>query len=288
MAPPFTTEGEIEWHEFHQLIRHLVNTGIEGLTMFGLASEFHKLNDFEREDLAKAFVSELKDTGVRSVLSVTDHCTELAKKRAKGYEQLGADALMLLPPFFLNPSIDTIREHLQAVLESVSIRVFVQYAPTETKVEIDVTELADLQRSFPKVVFKIESNPPMECIRSLLEEQPKATIMNGYAGLYMIDVLNAGGKGVMPGCSYSEVYVEIYNLYQKGLIHESAQLHKKLLKYISKWMSSIEYLIKVEKTILQLRGLITTNYCRKPSYPLNNDDIRFIDEFVSEFQYYLK
>jgi 2-keto-3-deoxy-L-arabinonate dehydratase len=287
MAPPFTNEGEIDWHEFHQLIRHLVKTGIDGLTMFGLASEFHKLNDFEREDLAKAFVNELKGTGVHSVLSVTDHCTELAVKRAKQYEQLGADALMILPPFFLNPSINAIREHLQAVLQTVSIPVFVQYAPTETKVEISTSELADLGRRFPNVVYKIESNPPMECIRGVLAQQPAAVIMNGYAGLYMIDVLNAGGKGVMPGCSYAEIYVEIYRLYQEGMIDESKQLHQKLLNYISKWMTSVEYLIKVEKTILQLRGLISTNYCRKPSYPLNRDEMWFIHDFLSEFQAYL-
>lgn len=288
MAPPFNKDGEIDWEDFCSLIHHLSTTGINGLTMFGIASEFYKFTDFERVELAKVFVQELRGTGVQSVLSVTDHSTEIAVKRAMDYEALGANALMLLPPFFLNPSMDAIKEHIRAVVKSVKIPVLVQYAPTETKMEIAADELVEIYDSFPNVVFKIESNPPMECMKGILEKRPQAVILNGYAGLYMLDVLDEGGKGVMPGCSFSEIYVEIYRLYQKGLLNEAKQIHKKLLHYISQWMKDCEYIIQVEKAILHLRGLIKTDYCRKPSYPLKKEDMDTVHQFLTEFPHLLQ
>lgn len=287
IAPPFTREGEIDWTDFRSLIRHLVATKINGLTIFGIASEFYKFTDFERQKLAQIFLQELKGTGVQSVLSVTDHSTEVAMKRAKEYENAGADSLMLLPPFFLAPSIESLKEHIKRVLEAVSIPVFIQYAPTETKVEIDVSELIEMYDSYPNAVFKIESNPPMECIHEILNKRSNATIMNGYAGLYMINVLNVGGKGVMPGCSFSELYVQIYNLYQDGEVERAEKLHKKLLKYVTTWMSHPEYIIQIEKTILQLRGIIKTDYCRKPSFSINKKDIQRVQQFLKEFDDFL-
>ncbi|NQX67226.1 dihydrodipicolinate synthase family protein [Paenibacillus alba] len=283
MAPPFQADGEIDWDDFRTLIHHLSKSGIQGLTMFGIASEFYKFTDYERKDLAAIFVDELQGTGVRSVLSVTDHSTEIAVKRAKEYEAIGADALMLLPPFFLRPSMEAIKEHIRAVVSAVTIPVLVQYAPSETNVEIAIDELIEIYDAYPNVVFKIESNPPMDTINGILQERQQAVIMNGYAGLYMLDVLQAGGKGVMPGCSFAEIYVEIYRLHQRGCESEARQLHQKLLFYISRWMKDCEYIIQVEKNILQQRGLIKTDYCRKPSYPLNQDDRDMIRQFLEEF-----
>ncbi|OCT10769.1 dihydrodipicolinate synthase family protein [Paenibacillus pectinilyticus] len=283
MAPPFQTDGEIDWADFRALIGHLSKSGIQGLTMFGIASEFYKFTDFERKELAAVFVHELKGTGVRSVLSVTDHSTEVAVKRAKEYQAIGADALMLLPPFFLHPSMEAIKEHIRAVLSAVTIPVLVQYAPSETNVEIAIDELIEIYDAYPNVVFKIESNPPMDTINGILQERHQAIIMNGYAGLYMLDVMKAGGSGVMPGCSFAEIYVEIYRLSKEGLEIEARQLHQKLLVYISCWMKDCEYIIQVEKNILQQRGLIKTDYCRKPSYPLSQDDLELIQQFLAEF-----
>ncbi|NOU62494.1 dihydrodipicolinate synthase family protein [Paenibacillus sp. LMG 31461] len=283
MAPPFQMDGEIDWADFRALIGHLSKSSIQGLTMFGIASEFYKITDFERKELAAVFVQELNGTGVRSVLSVTDHSTEVAVKRAKEYQALGAGALMLLPPFFLRPSMEAIKEHIRAVLGAVTIPVLVQYAPTETNVEIAIDELIEIYDAYPNVVFKIESNPPMETINGILQERQQAVIMNGYAGLYMLDVMIAGGSGVMPGCSFAEIYVEIYRLSQEGLESEARQLHQRLLTYISRWMKDCEYIIQVEKNILQQRGLIKTDYCRKPSYPLNQEDRELIHQFLAEF-----
>ncbi|MFP2506181.1 dihydrodipicolinate synthase family protein [Buttiauxella gaviniae] len=280
VAMPFTKEGEIDEVSFVRLLEHLTDTGAQGTTLFGIASEFPKLSDQERDRLAQMFVSTLARSSLYGAMSVTDHSTEMAVKRARYYASLGVDALMLLPPFFLQPNPQAIQDHIFAVLEAVDIPVMVQYAPGETGLSITPEQLAAVAARYPHAVFKIECNPPVDYTREFLQKAPQASVLNGYAGLYMLQMLAAGGKGVMPGCSFAEVYVRIYRHWLNGEQQQAEALHSALLPYIQRWMSHCEYIIQVEKTILMKRGIIATDYCRKPGWPLTPEDHQLIDNFI--------
>lgn len=282
VAMPFTTSGEIDEVSFVRLLEHLATTGAQGTTLFGIASEFPKLEDSERNRLAQMFISTLAGSSLYRAMSVTDHSTEVAVKRARFYASLGADALMLLPPFFLSPNPQAIQAHIFAVLEAVDIPVMVQYAPGETGLAITPEQLAAVAALYPHAVFKIECNPPVDYTREFLQKAPQASVLNGYAGLYMLQMLAAGGKGVMPGCSFSEVYVRIYQHWQRDELQQAAALHQALLPYIQRWMTHCEYIIQVEKTILMQRGIIATDYCRQPGWSLTPDDQQLIDKFIRD------
>lgn len=284
VAMPFTAHGDVDEKSMVRLLEHLATSGAQGTTLFGIASEFPKLNDRERDRLAQLFVSTLAGTPVYRAMSVTDHSTELAVKRARDYARLGVDALMLLPPFFLKPSPQAIQEHIFAVLDAVDIPVMVQYAPGETGLSIAPGQMAAIAARYPHAVFKIECNPPVDYTREFLANAPQASVLNGYAGLYMLQMLAAGGKGVMPGCSFTEVYVRIYRHWLKGETEQAGALHQSLLPYIQRWMSHCEYIIQVEKTILMRRGIIATDYCRRPGWQLTPEDEALIQAFIEQFQ----
>ena len=283
VAMPFTSQGEIDERSFIRLLEHLASTGAHGVTLFGIASEFPKLDDNERDRLLQLFISTLAGGPLYRAMSITDHSTELAVKRARRYRALGADALMLLPPFFLSPSPQAVQAHIYAVLEAVDIPVMVQYAPGETGLPITPQQLADVAERYPHAVFKIECNPPVEYTREFLRFAPQASVLNGYAGLYMLKMLEAGGKGVMPGCSFTEVYVQIYRHWQAGEYGQADALHQRLLPFIQRWMSHCEYIIQVEKTVLLERGIIASDYCRRPGWTLTETDRSAIDDFRQTF-----
>lgn len=284
IAMPFTHRGELDETSFIRLLEHLAATGAQGTTLFGIASEFPKLNDYERDRLAQIYVNTLSGGTQYLAMSVTDHSTEQAVWRARRYAALGVDALMLLPPFFLQPSPQAIQEHIEAVLEAVDIPVMVQYAPGETGLSVTPQALAEVANRYPHAVFKIECNPPVDYTREFLDAAPGACVLNGYAGLYMPEMLAAGGKGVMPGCSFTEVYVRIYRDWQAGNIVQANALHQSLLPWIRRWMGHCEYIIQAEKTILQRRGIIAHDFCRRPGWSLSQDDHQHIEHFIHQFQ----
>src|SRR5215207_258065 len=90
LATPFLPDGEIDEGSVAELIRHLKTCGLPGFTMFGLASEFYKLSDADRETLIEtAFRARAPDQTV--IVSVTAHSHEVAVKQARRAEQRGVE-----------------------------------------------------------------------------------------------------------------------------------------------------------------------------------------------------
>lgn len=100
VAMPFDASGKVDILSFRRLVEHLVNIGCNGLTLFGIASEFYKLNLYEKENLADCFHEITSKHKILSCISITEHATELAVEQAIKYQRQGFDSLMLLPPFF--------------------------------------------------------------------------------------------------------------------------------------------------------------------------------------------
>jgi 4-hydroxy-tetrahydrodipicolinate synthase len=289
VAAAFDDAGHLDQDSFQSLVRHLLNTGASALTLFGLASEFYKLADSDRAHMQTILLNETcRSESVAGIISITDHSWEVACKRAQAAESQGADALMLLPPYFLGPSVEAILDHLKRVIGSVKIPVIVQYAPVQTGVRISPEVYLKLHDALPNAEFiKVETQPPGRYISQLLE-QPHGSLKTlvGYAGVQMPDVLARGAVGIQPGCSATEVYVELWRLWQTDK-PAFLNLHNQLLPYINYWMQGIELIIKIEKVILKKRGIIASDYCRSPSYILDEHELMQIEQFMTEFSEWL-
>jgi len=290
VAATFTHSGSLDENSFQSLIRHLLKTGSSALTLFGLATEFYKLTDYDRVQMQTLFLAETcQSESVAGIISITDHSWEVASQRARDAEAQGADALMLLPPYFLGPSEDAILEHLKHVIGSVKIPVILQYAPVQTGVRIPPEVFLKLRDALPNADFiKVESQPPGRYVSQLLERsQGRLKSLVGYAGVQMPDVLVRGAVGIQPGCSFTEIYVELWRLWQTDKT-AFLVLHNKLLPYISYWMQGVELIIKAEKVILKRRGIIASDYCRSPSYTLDDREHTQIEQFMRDFAEWLK
>ena len=286
VAAPFTETGALDEDSFQALVRHLLNTGASALTLFGLATEFYKLPDADRARMQASLLAETSQSAnVAGVISITDHSWEVAVGRAHAAEAQGADALMLLPPHFLGPSEDAILDHLQRVIGSVRLPVIVQYAPMQTGVRLSPDVFLRLRKALPNADFvKVETQPPGRYVSQLVERSGgRLKALVGYAGVQMPDALARGAAGIQPGCSFTEVYVELWRRWQSDKDKFRA-LHEKLLPYIGYWMQGTELIVKAEKVILQRRGIIASDYCRSPAYALDARELAQIEQFMDEFR----
>jgi len=290
IATSFTNSGALDEDSFQSLVRHLLKTGASALTLFGLATEFYKLADSDRIQMQTLLLAETSHSeSVAGIISITDHSWEVACQRAQHAETQGADALMLLPPYFLGPSEDAILEHLKRVIGSVKIPVIVQYAPMQTGVRLLPEMFLKLRDTLPNADFiKVETQPPGQYVSQLVEQsQGRLKSLVGYAGVQMPDVLARGAVGIQPGCSFTEIYVELWHRWQTDKA-EFQSLHSRLLPYINYWMQGVELIIKVEKVILKKRGIIASDYCRSPAYTLDEHELTQIENFMTEFAEWLK
>jgi dihydrodipicolinate synthase/N-acetylneuraminate lyase len=109
----------------------------------------------------------------------------------------------------------------------------------------------------------------------------------GQAGVHLSEAFRHGAVGVQPGCSFTEVYVEIWRRYAAGDETGGDDLHRRLLPYLARWMLDVELIIAAEKLISARRGLTRTAYCRAPRRRLDRAEVAAVDEFLTEFAAWL-
>lgn len=284
IAAPFTESGEVDYNSLENLAKTLIQGGCGAVTLFGIAGEYYKLSDDERTKMAEVTVKAAKEAGGKTIISVTDHSTEVAVARAKQFEALGADCLMLLPPFFLKPGAKYLYEHMKAIANAVKIPIMAQYAPEQTGVAIPPETFCKLEKECPNMIYyKIECKPAGPYVTNLMKlTDGKMKIFVGNAGFQLIECMDRGAVGAMPGCSMYDVYLDIYNNYASGNREKAIELHNKLLPMLNHIRQNVEQIISFEKRILKRRGIITCDYCRKPSYDTDEYFDKLFDEFYDE------
>lgn len=289
IATPFTQSGEVDYDSMQNLIRTLAGekdpaAKCSALTLFGIAGEYYKLSDAEQDRMARLTADTCRAAGVPSIMSVTKHSTANAIETAKKLEALGADCLMLLPPFFLKPSGEELYRHMAEVCHAVDLPVMIQYAPEQTGVAIAPAVFERLSREAPNAVYyKIECKPAGKYITTLLENAAKSgadmRIFVGNAGYQMIETLDRGALGLMPGCSMWDVYIAAYNAYMAGDRKEAKRIHTALLEILNHIRQNVEMIICYEKRILARRGIIATDVCRDPAFGTD----RYFDALFDEY-----
>ena len=162
LATPFDECGDVDLDSFDGQVEMAIRDGADGLAMFGLASEYYKLMDSERQVLLRRLVSVVGQK-IPVIISVAYHATELAIRQAREAQDAGADAIMILPPFFLEPSEEAILEHIACVAGAVGIPSILQYAPAQTRIS------SEILASLPVSMVKIDGATEM---RSSAEERP--------------------------------------------------------------------------------------------------------------------
>jgi dihydrodipicolinate synthase/N-acetylneuraminate lyase len=266
LPTPFTSQGGIDREGFTRAIDAAIHAGAHGVTMFGLASEYYKLADAERDDLTRLLIDHVA-TRCMAIISIIPHATQLAVSEAMRAAEYGADALMLMPPFFLGTPIADIVRHIRQVASAVSIPVILQYAPLQTGRVIDSATFATLRSELPNIthvkVDLVPSGPTLSALRANGVDS-----LVGYMGLHLPEDFSRGTSGVMPTVSITPAMVKLWNLL--GTDKEQAkQLHAQILPFLNFTMQSVEFLIACEKELLVQAGVITSAFCRSPGYTLD-------------------
>lgn len=286
---PFHEDGSIDYDEFRKEINYLSKTGAQGIVLYGMTSEYHKMTDDEKKELTAVFLDVLKDKeDVVSVLSVTDWSTEVAVKRAQEYESLGVDMVMCMPPFYFSPHVDEVKRHMIHMVKAVDIPVILQYAPLATKMYIPEEELVEISNKYPNAGFKIEYKPARDFLKKFTDLKSDMPILTGWAGLEIIELYEIGIRGVMTVGGFTELYVAIYDYLGKGEINKAKELYDRMNNYLVKWMINPESLLAIQKEIMVRRELFKNSYCRRPKYIVTEDNSKEIDQFLTEFNEFLK
>jgi 4-hydroxy-tetrahydrodipicolinate synthase len=218
----FHEDGSLDLDSQMQLVRFLLECGAHGLGLFGTASEGYTLSTDERVQLMRLILREV-DGRVPVVVSTGHTGTDVAVKLSRQAEADGANALMVLPPYFLKPDADGIFDYFQAISDAVSIPIMVQDAPLMTQVAMGPSLLARMARELEHVRYaKIEAPPTAPKMTDIKRAAGNDLLLfGGLNGQFLLEELGRGADGTMPGSDLTAVFVRIWTLWQGNQYDEA-------------------------------------------------------------------
>ncbi len=167
IVTPFGDDGRIDYDAFQALARHLVDHGSDGIVVAGTTGEGSTLDDAERLDLIRAAIEAVGDhatvvanTGTAS----TAHSIELTERA----HALGADAFLVVTPYYIKPPQAGIVAHFVAIAR-VSDRPIIAYnIPSRVVVNIEPETISRLAE-IPTLRAVKQATPSLSEARHIVE-----------------------------------------------------------------------------------------------------------------------
>ncbi len=171
---PMHPDGLLNLDAFRAHVRWMKGTGVHALFVCAGTGEFFSLTPEEIRDCVAVAVEEVD--GAMPVLSGCGHSTALAKAYAKAAEDGGADGILLLPPYLINPEQEGLYRHVRAIAESTGMGVILYHRDNGLYSVKTVSRLAELSNV---VGFKDGHGNLEQFGRMVLELGDRLAYMNG-------------------------------------------------------------------------------------------------------------
>ncbi|PGY06593.1 4-hydroxy-tetrahydrodipicolinate synthase [Bacillus sp. AFS031507] len=194
MLTPLTVEQKVNEAVTRQLTNHLIDSGVHGIFILGTNGEFHLLNTEEKLEMTRIVIDEVNGR-VPVMVGTGGNSTEEAIELSQKMEQLGADALSLITPFFIPPTQEELAVHFEKVAESTSLPFLLYNIPARTGVNIEPETVARLAK-VPNIVGIKDSSGNFANIENYINAA-KGEDFSVFAGTdsLILQTLQAGGKG---------------------------------------------------------------------------------------------
>lgn len=190
---PFTDDGSgINTDALKKFIDWQVACDVPGIIMLGTTGEFLTISDDERRELVDATVKYVN--GRMNVLVGTMNAyTPNAVRYSCEAEKLGADGLMVIPPYYYTPTEDEIFDYYRAIAEAVSIPIMLYNNPFTSNIDMSAKLVARLTKAFDNVRYIKEASMDVGRIFDIVEATDG--VMNVFAGERPVESFLLGAVG---------------------------------------------------------------------------------------------
>ncbi len=198
LVTPFL-DGKVNYPMLKRLLRRQMDAGVKAVVLSGTTGEAPTLSDHEKQEMilqAKEFAGNnltvIAGTGSNS----TAHAIDLSIQA----EEAGADALLVVSPYYNKATPDGLFAHYLSIAHSVSIPLIIYNVPSRTGVDIPVSVYKRLSR-VPNIVGVKEASTDITKITKIISACPKSFSVWSGNDDQAVPVISLGGKGVISVCS---------------------------------------------------------------------------------------
>lgn len=191
---PFTQAG-IDFAAFKGLIKKQIDGNADGIVVCGTTGEASTMSTEEKRAAIEFVVKEVN--GRFPVIAGTgSNNTANAIKDSKAAQALGADALLIVTPYYNKATQQGLVEHFTAIAQAVTLPIIVYNVPVRTGMNILPATMKKLMEKNANIVAIKEASGNIEQIVNLAALCPTLDIYSGNDD-HVLPLLSVGGKGVI-------------------------------------------------------------------------------------------
>ena len=280
ICTPFTADGSaLDEAALKAHLDSMLEAGVHVIAVCGGTGEFPFLSEAEKRRIAEISARHI-DGRCKLIVQTSAIRTEDAIEASKHAVTNGADALLILPPYFEGPGADGVRWHYEQIAAAVDTTIMVYNIPQFSGFDITPEVFADL-RLIDGIRYIKDSTSDMGRLERLARSGAK--VFNGcdYLNLYG---LIAGCVGCFSGAgnAMAAEYVRLYELFQNGNQAEALTLWNRMQPLnLLLWTLPFN---PVAKEASNIAGR-PVGECRRPVLPLSDAEVAAVREAMSSLGY---
>ena len=231
IATPFTEDG-VNYEEFGKLLENQIANGVDAIIVCGTTGESATMSEEEKKEVIKFAIDKINKR-TKVVIGTGSNNTTSAIKMSKYAEEAGADALLVVTPYYNKTTQKGLVAHYKAIAESVSLPIIMYSVPSRTGVNITPETCLELSKIENIVAIKEASGNISQVakIASLCKDN-----LDIYSGNddQVIPLLSLGGKGVISVLSnvMPKYTHEMVHKYLDGDVKEACKMQLDVLDLI--------------------------------------------------------
>jgi 4-hydroxy-tetrahydrodipicolinate synthase len=231
LVTPFTDDGKsIDEKRIKEVVDYTIENGSNGVVPCGTTGEFQNLSIDERKKVIEIVIDQVN--GRVPVIAATGHSsTKIAIEMTKHAKDAGAEAALVVTPYYHKPTDRGIFEHYRCLAESVDLPIVLYNIPQATGVNLSWQMIEDLS-DIPNIVGLKDSSGELKYIMAVLEKtKPKISLLCGHDEV-VLPALAAGCSGVILASAnfMPDIWVKIYSYLKEGDIEKAQELQFKIQK----------------------------------------------------------
>ena len=235
---PFTEDG-VNFEEFRKMIEFQISEGVDSIVVCGTTGESSTMSTEEKKETIK-FAIDVANKRVPIIAGTGGNCTKSAIEMSKYAESVGADAVLVVTPYYNKTTQAGLVAHYKAIAQSISIPVILYNVPSRTGLNIAPATYLELSK-LQNIVATKEASGNISQIAEI------ANLCGDNLAIYsgnddqVLPILSLGGLGVISVLS-NIIPKDVHNMvkyFLDGNVKEATKLQIDTLKLTSTLFSEV-------------------------------------------------
>ena len=193
LVTPMHADNSLDWNNLHQLLDWHLQEGTDAIIATGTTGESATLSIEEHIQVIKCVVDHVNGQ-IPIIAGTGANSTEEAIELTQNAKNLGADACLLVTPYYNKPTQEGLYQHFQHIAEAVPIPQILYNVPSRTAVDMSPDTILRLAKHAHIIGVK-EATGDLERIPRLIERSPIDFCVYSGDDLTAVELMLMGGKG---------------------------------------------------------------------------------------------